>query len=188
MQIPLHGGTKVAEIVEHLPFVVVDKGQEYYVSVAGHQRPDGEWEGWLEYVPLDESDVLITPTETTQSNLSALRHWAEVLTETYVQGAFRRAVRGTAAPVDSRIAARRAEQAAAVAATVDLPDPFEMFTEDPERMRRRLSAWPRATLLNIIKASNLNPAGKSLAWLTDRQLVTFIVTAVEAQLSAGRQF
>jgi hypothetical protein len=176
----------VAEIIEHLPFVVVDNGRDYYVSAVGDRRPDGEWEGWLEYVPLDDSDVLVTPTETTQSNLPALEHWAEALTDTYVEGAFKRAVRVTAAPVESRIVATRVEQAAAVAATVDLPDPFELFIQDRVAMRQRLGAWPRATLLNIITASNLNPAGLSLAWLTDRQLVTFIVTAVEAQLAARR--
>jgi hypothetical protein len=178
----------MSEIIEHLPYNVADvHGREYYVSVAGNRRADGEWEGWLEFVPLDESEPLITPTETTQSNRGALQHWAEALTEAYVQGAFTRAVTATAAGTESRAVAERVDHAAVVAATVDLPDPFRLFTEGRETMRARLNAWPRATLLNIIAASNLNPAGKSLAWLTERQLVTFIVTAVEAQLSAGRR-
>jgi hypothetical protein len=178
----------VSEIVNHLPYTVTDThGREYYVSVAGNRRADGEWEGWLEFVPLDESDALITPTETTQANRVALQHWAEVLTETYVQGAFARAVSTAAARTQPRVVARRVDQAAIVAGTVDLPDPFRLFAEGRETMRARLNAWPRATLLNIITASTLNPAGKSLAWLSDQQLVTFILTAVEAQLSAGRR-
>jgi len=178
----------MSEIIEHLPYTMADlQGREYYVSVAGNRRADGEWEGWLEFVPLDESDALITPTETTQTNRGALQHWAEALTEAYLQGAFARAVTATAAIIEPRVVARRVNQAAAVAATVDLPDPFRLFIEGREAMRARLNAWPRATLLNIIAASNLNPAGKSLAWLSDRQLVIFIVTAVEAQLSAGRR-
>ena len=40
-------------------------------------------------------------------------------------------------------------------------------------------------LLNIIAAFDLNPAGEDLAWMSDAQLVTFIVTATEAQLSRG---
>jgi hypothetical protein len=177
----------MAEIIESLPFVVAGgAGQDFYVSVAGAQRSDGEWEGWLEFVPLDESDALITPTETTQPNRAALQHWAGVLSETYVQGAFERAVAATVAPPDFRMVSTRIDKSATFAATVDLPDPFELHTQGRETMRKRLSAWPRATLLNIIAASNLNPAGKSLSWLTDHQLVTFIVTAVEAQLSAGR--
>ena len=176
------------EIIAHLPYTITDlHGRRYYVSVAGARRADGEWEGWLEYVPLDESDALITPTETTQSNRGSLLHWADALTETYVQGAFARAVAATAADTESRMAAARADHAAAVAATVDLPDPFRLFAEGRDTMRARLNAWPRAILLNIIAASNLNPAGLSLAWLSDFQLVTFIITAVEAQLSAGRR-
>jgi len=178
----------VPEIIDHLPYTVTDTdGVEYYVSVAGSRRADGEWEGWLEFVPLDDSDALITPTETTQTNRIALQHWAAVLTDTYVQGAFARAVSMAEADTEPRVVAARADQAAVVAGTVDLPDPFRLFTEGRETMRARLNAWPRATLLNIITASALNPAGKSLAWLSDRQLVTFIVTAVEAQLSAGRR-
>ena len=178
----------MSEIIEHLPYTITDaQGRPYYVSVAGARRADGEWEGWLEYVPLDESDALITPTETTQTNRGSLLHWADGLTETYVQGAFARAVAATAADTESRRVAERADQAAAVAATVDLPDPFRLYAEGRETMRARLNAWPRAILLNIIAASNLNPAGLSLAWLSDLQLVTFIMTAVEAQLSAGRR-
>lgn len=178
----------MSEIIEHLPFTITDReGREYYISVAGSRRADGEWEGWLEYVPLDESDALITPTETTQSNRGALEHWAEALTEAYVQGGFARAVTATAAGTKSRVVAERVDRAAAVAATVDLPDPFRLYSEGRDVMRARLNAWPRPILLNIITASNLNPAGKSLAWLSDRQLVTFIITAVEAQLSAGRR-
>lgn len=178
----------MAEIIEHLPYTVTDaQGRQYYVSVAGNRRADGEWQGWLEYVPLDDSDPLITSTETTQSNRGALQHWAEGLTETYVQGAFARTVAATAAGTAPRVVAERVDHAAVVAATVDLPDPFRLFDEGRETMRSRLNAWPRATLLNIIAASNLNPAGLSLAWLSDRQLVTFIVTAVEAQLAAGRR-
>ena len=179
----------MSEIISDLPYRVVDsQGGEFYVSVAGERRSDGEWEGWLEFVPLDESDALLTPTETTQSNRSALQHWADTLTETYVQGAFPRAVAATADARGSRVAAQRVTSAAAVAAaTVDLPDPFELYRHGRETMRARLGALPRSTLLNIIAANELNPARKSLAWLSDRQLVTFVVTAVEAQFAAGRR-
>ena len=177
----------MAEIIADLPYRVVDShGDEFYVSVVGEQRIDGEWESWLEFVPLDESDVLLTNIETTQSNRSALQHWADTLTETYVQGAFRRAVAATAGAMGSRLAARPMASTAAVeAATVDLPDPFDLYRHGRDTMRARLSALPRGILLNIIVASDLNPARKSLVWLSDRQLVTFIITAVEAQLAAG---
>ena len=57
------------ERIADLPYGVIDAtGAEYYASIAAEQRLDGIWEAWLEYVPLDESDPLVTPTETTQSH------------------------------------------------------------------------------------------------------------------------
>ena len=176
------------ETIVDLRHRVIDPdGTEFYVSVAGEQRSDREWEGWLEFVPLDESDVLLTPTETTQSSRAALQHWAETLTGTYVQGAFPRAVAATGDATRVRVVARRAMPSAAAAATIDVPDPFQLLRDRPETMATRLDALPRATLLNIIAASDLNPAGESLASLNDRQLVTFIVTAADAQLRIGRR-
>ena len=178
----------MSDLIADLPFQVIDRqGHEFYVSAVGEPRSDGEWEGWLEYVPLDDSDVLVTRTETTQSSRAALERWAETLTRTYVEGAFVRADIGTNDAVRARLVARRAEMAAAVRAKVDLPDPFQLFALGAERMRARLNALPRSTLLEIITAFELNPAGKSLAWLNDRQLVTFIVTATEVQLRQGRR-
>lgn len=179
----------MAELIADLPFRVVDaEGREFYVSVAGNPRLDGEWEGWLEYAPLDESEVLLTRTETTQSNRAALERWAAALTDTYVQGAFQRAVTATTDLLGSRVVTRRADVAAAVeSATTDLPDPFELIQLGTDRMRGRLNALPRTTLLSIIAAFGLNPAGKSLTWLSDRQLVTFIVTATEVQARQARR-
>ena len=103
-----------------------------------------------------------------------------------IQGAFHRGVPATADPLLARLVARRADPAAVMRATVELPDPFQLFELGSERMRARLSALPRSILLEIVTAFELNPAGKSLAWLSDRQLVTFIVTATEVQLRQGR--
>ena len=71
----------MSEIILDLPYRVIGtSGEEHYVSVAGDQRPDGQWEAWLEYVPIDESIPLLTPTETTQTSRSGLVRWAEGLT------------------------------------------------------------------------------------------------------------
>ena len=178
----------MAELVADLPSRVIDsEGREFYVSVVGNPRLDGEWEGWLEYVPLDESEVLLTRIETTQSNRAALERWAAALTDIYVEGAFQRAVAATPNLLGSHVVARRADVAAIESATTDLPDPFELIQLGTDRMRARLNALPRVTLLSIIAASGLNPAGKSLTWLSDRQLVTFIVTATEVQTRQARR-
>ena len=94
------------EHVADLPYRIVDaSGSEYYSSVAAEQRADGVWEAWLEYVPTDESEPLVTPTETTQSSRADVIRWADALTDTYIEGAFDRAVQATVET--SRVVARR---------------------------------------------------------------------------------
>ena len=160
----------MAELIADLPSRVIDsEGREFYVSVVGNPRLDGEWEGWLEYVPFDESEVLLTRIETTQSNRAALERWAAALPDTYVQGAFQRTVAATPDLLGSRVMAHRAVMAAVENATTDLPNPFELIQLGTDRMRARLNALPGVTLLSIIAASGLNPAGKSLTWLSARR-------------------
>jgi hypothetical protein len=77
--------------------------------------------------------------------------------------------------------------AAADIAAAELPDPFELFALGKMEMRVHLSALPRSTLLAIIDAFGLNPPGKSLTWLTQYQLVIFIITAVEVQSMRRRR-
>jgi hypothetical protein len=181
------------ELITDLPYRIVDAaGSEYYASVAAEQRSDGMWEAWLEYVATDESDPLLTPTETTQSSHADVVRWADTLTDTYVEGAFERAESVTV-DASPRVVARRILVDSPEAASVtevqdDLPDPFDLYAGGVTTMRARLAALPRSMLLDIIAAFGLNPAGRSLAWLSDRQLVTFIVTAVEVQSTSGKRW
>ena len=176
----------MAEIIADLTHRIIDAaGEEFYVRVAGEPRPDGIWEGWLEYVPLGESEVLLTPIETTQPNRVALEHWAGALTDTFVEGAFARAVRASTDPV-ARLTAIRDPWNPWVTPGVGAPDPFELLPSDREAMRATFGALTRPMLLSVIAEYGLNPAGKSLAWLSDRQLVTFIIIATEARALTGR--
>jgi hypothetical protein len=182
------GGRLMAdELIADLPYRVIDaNGVEYYAGVAAEQRADGQWEAWLEYVPVDDTDALLTHTETTQPTHADVVRWADTLSETYVQGAF---VRAVAATSDSRLVSRRVDLAVAAAdiPTAELPDPFELFALGKTEMRLRLRTLPRSTLLAMIAAFGLNPPGTSLSWLTQQQLVVFIVTAVEVQSARGRR-
>jgi len=176
----------MSEVIADLAYRLRDaEGREFLVSVAAAQRLAGNWEGWLEFVPLDGTGPLITPIETTQSNRAALQHWAEALEATYVQGAFRRAVAASGEDHESRLAARAVPFEPGPLNDVDLPDPFQLFESGREAMRTRLHALSRLLLQKIIETYGLNPAAKDLSWLSDRQLVTFIVTAVEAQIAMG---
>ena len=104
-----------------------------------------------------------------------------------MQGAFARAVRAATDAIVDRALARQLPQVVRTTPLADLPDPFLLFDDGRDTMRARLSALPRPMLLDIITEFGLNPAGKSLSWLGDHQLVTFIVTAVEAQIRSGRR-
>jgi hypothetical protein len=175
----------MTELIADLPYRVVDtSGVEYFAGVAAEQRADGQREAWLEYVPADESDALLTNTETTQLTRADVVRWAEGLGETYVQGAFDRAI---AATTGSRLVSRRFGGEVAVdLPTIDLPDPFELFALGRAEMQARLLALPRSTLLAIIATFGLNSPGRSLSWLTNYQLVIFIITAAEVQSARGR--
>lgn len=181
----------MSELIVDLPYRVIDAdGEEYFVSAAGQTRVDGRWDVWPEYVPVDESDPLLTPTETTQQTRVDVLHWVDALTETYVQGAFSRAVSAGAEALpafrERRTVAEAAAEAAIDAVRGEVPDPFALYEGGGSAMRLRLSSLPRATLLQIIAMFDLNPAGKSLSWLSRNQLVTFIITAVDVQSRMSR--
>ena len=171
------------EIIADLETTVVSPQRiEYYVQVVGEQLSSGMWESWLEFVPLDDTlNVLITKTATTQSTREDVVHWSETLTMTYLQGAFDRAVQ----PRGGRTLVRRY-----VTTATDVLAPFDPFELLPllgkAALRARLRPLSRPELLAMIRKYDLNPARKSLTRLSDSQLATFIVTAVEVQTVQGR--
>lgn len=159
-----------------------EDGSEYYVQVAG-EPVGGVWEAWLEFVPLDDSlDVLMTRTETTQPTRDDVVRWATTLTPVFLQGAFARAVRATSG---TRVVVRNYQT---TTTDVLVPfDPFQVFRISELELRGRLRLLARSELLAMIEQYGLNPAEKSLARLTESQLVTFIITAVEVQLGLQRR-
>jgi hypothetical protein len=62
-------------------------------------------------------------------------------------------------------------------------DPFEIGSRNLDLLHQELGALNRPRLLNIITAFALNPGEEDVSWMSDRQLMQFIVTAVEAQLA-----
>src|ERR1051325_7467637 len=173
----------MSEVIADLDTTVTSPaGHEYYVQVVGEQLPTRRWESWLEFVPLDEGmDVLLTNTETTQATRDDLVRWAMTLAPPYIQGAFARAIR----VMTGRRLVRKYD--ATVGDVVAPLDPFHVSQLGKPELRMGLRRLTRAELLAVIQGYDLNPAGKSLTWLSDSQLVTFIVTAVEVQTLQGRR-
>jgi hypothetical protein len=172
------------EIIAHLDYTVMDQtGRSYFVNVGGEHTGDGHWEAWLEFVPLDDTELLLTNTETIQPTRAAVAHWVETLGQPYIQGAFERAT------LQNALGRKRLSTATYEPDTLgSIPavDPFEILKLGKHVLRVELEPLTRAELLTIIELHNLNPAHLSLVRLSTSQLVTFIVTATEAQLSQGR--
>ena len=74
---------------EYAETIVAD-GCEYIARAYGAERPDGHWEGWIEFVA-DDGPPLSTDRETTQASGAALGYWASGLEPVYLEGAFARA-------------------------------------------------------------------------------------------------
>jgi hypothetical protein len=68
-------------------------GRLYHAAVYARQRPDGLWEGWLEFRVAEPGRVLRTNRETVQSSERDMEVWATGLEPIYLEGAFERASR-----------------------------------------------------------------------------------------------
>ncbi|HXQ77667.1 MAG TPA: hypothetical protein VN797_05645 [Gemmatimonadaceae bacterium] len=81
----------MSEILVKFDEAVVDpSGVRYFPRAAGRQRPDGLWEGWIEFVAADETRSIESGRESTQPNRRDLEYWAQGLTRAYLQGALGR--------------------------------------------------------------------------------------------------
>ena len=68
-------------------------GARYFVEAMGRQREDGLWEGYLEFLPVnDRTERIVSDRETTQPNRQAVEYWSTGLEPIYFEGAFSRAI------------------------------------------------------------------------------------------------
>ena len=179
----------VAEVLREFDEPIVHPSGTYHARVLGRLAEDGMWEGWLEFVPLEPGKpVAVSPVESRQPQREYLEYWAQGLSVVYAEGALDRALhplavrpRVTGPPLSERPAPRPVTPPVRVVPEPVL-DPFEVGRRNLDILRQELHALDRPRLLNIITAFDLNPASKDVAPLSDEQLVTFIVVAVEAQM------
>ncbi len=180
------------EVLVSFEHPIGDDLGDYHARAVGRLADDGMWEGWLEFVPIGgTTELLLTGIESRQPEHEHLLYWATGLTPVYLDGALERArhpatvrVRQVELPasdgpkprdrVVSRVMPRGPEP---------VLDPFEIGARSLDVLHQELGALNRPRLLNIITAYELNAAGKDLSWMSDRQLVQFIVTSVEAQFT-----
>lgn len=181
----------MAELLVSYDTPVIHKTGRYHVRGVGRQAEDRMWDGWFEFEPLDDdaAPVVIGPVESRQPEYHDLLYWATGITPVFLEGALHRAlhpltvqVRVDDPPVSNAPAPRLHHARAGSAKPEAILDPFEIGERSLDILRQELGALNRPRLLNIIAAYDLDPAGEDLSWMTDAQLVTFIVTATEVQL------
>jgi hypothetical protein len=92
------------------------RGDAYRVSLLGRCRPDGVWEGRIQFEPGGGGGVVMTtPVESTQPNEGSLLQWASGLGVAFFEGAFDRAL----ASVDQKKQRRPVKAVTADSANVD---------------------------------------------------------------------
>lgn len=143
-------------------------GKTYFAQAVGREVEAGLWQGWLEFqTGTDESDALASGRETTQPNRTNLEYWAQGLTKIYLEGALARAIAlaeppRERAPMDaepSRFAepARREAPPPARASVSPRPilDPFQVYAQGEEILRRELNALSRDHIETLVTAYRL---------------------------------
>lgn len=183
----------MAEVLATFTTPVTDQFGSYYPRAVGRHAPDGMWEGWIEFLPVDGgSDVLVTAVETHQPERQHLVYWATGLSQVYMEGALHRARNPTTVrvpvidePISDRPASRRIVVERVVPKPEPVLDPFEIGARNIDILRQELTALNRPRLLNIISGFDL-ARNADLTQMTDAELIGFIVAAVETHLSRAR--
>jgi hypothetical protein len=153
----------------------------YTALACGRERPDGMWEGWLEFVAEDGSEVLRSSRETTQPNFTDLEYWATGVTPVYLEGAMQRALNPPAVAPPSNATP------AAVESPVTEPvlNPFSVYAKGEDLLRRQLAALSPRHLRAIVLAYELAPGTNlDLEVLTAPELIALIVVSVRSRLAA----
>ncbi len=96
MKVNRSGDTLMAEtpelIQQYSNLVSNGDGAEYTVQSWARKTSQGQWEGWLEYHPLEDTRaVKKTAPVTSQPGRRDLTHWAAALGHSYLEAAFDRA-------------------------------------------------------------------------------------------------
>jgi hypothetical protein len=180
----------MAEVFEEFSDVLVDEnGVRYRAHVCGAEMPDGKWQGWLEFVPLDGAAAIRSGRETTQPNRKDMLYWATGLTPVYLEGALERALK----PVVVRTVTRDEpafDGPAPIVHTEGKPNPeheavlnpFSVYEKGEALLRSQLKALSPWHLVNIIERYGLSDESRVLLnRVTSAALIETIVSAVATE-------
>jgi hypothetical protein len=85
----------MSEILRSFAETIRDDSGEYFARVVGRPAPNGMWEAWLEFLPVNgtAADTLVSPVESRQAERAHLVYWASGLSPVYAEGSLHRAQR-----------------------------------------------------------------------------------------------
>ena len=185
----------MAETLQQYPgTIVADDGTEYEARVCASPMPDGLWQGWIEFVPVEDArdgGPIRSPRETTQPNRLDAVYWASGLSRIYLEGALRRArakpvavpVAEAPPPIFEEPKPGLSSPAVGVAPSSIL-NPFSLYEKGETLLRQELSAMSTWHLVNIILDYELSGEPvEALNRKSSTALINLIVSAVRA--SAG---
>ena len=170
--------------------VVAPDGSIYEARACGGPMDGGMWEGWIEFVPIDEGEPLRSPRETTQPNRIDTEYWATGLTPVYLEGALRRTLDAPIAVVITppQPAVFSGPARGAHSERVSVLDPFSVYAKGEALLRAQLGALSSWHLVNIITAYELSDEPASaLNRRGSPELIETIVSAVRAERAASPQ-
>lgn len=175
-------------------------GKVYFAQAVGKEVEGGLWHGWLEFqAVVGEPDALASGRETTQPNRTNLEYWAQGLTKIYLEGALARAISLTESPREIRPTEAEPSLFTAPASRDRTPppatlsasprpilDPFQVYAQGEEILRRELTALSRDHVESIAIAYRIGASAPSGINQTSKpDLIDAIVKAVRGNQARG---
>jgi hypothetical protein len=170
-------------------------GSRWTPRACGRAQAGGLWEGWIEFEPANPSDrALRTSRESMQPNRDDLMYWAQGLSQTYLEGALKRAISGPpararrtidAAPRFNEPAAATISSSGAVAPRAVL-NPFEVYQQGEDILVRQLAAIGAPHLRDIAVAYGF-ASREAVAGETLESLASTILAGVRNPRSVRRR-
>ncbi len=173
-------------LVDFTESVISKAGHAYAARACGRPTESGTWEGWIEFLPADGAAPIRSARETTQPNRDDTVYWATGLTPVFLEGSLDRALNPVvrAEPAPPQVPAYD-ESAPPLAAAPPVGEsvfnPFSVYRNGEDMLRRQLNALSAWHLVNVIRAFDLSDqAPAALSATPDNVLVELIVSQVRA--------
>jgi len=168
-------------------------GRKFFAQAAGKETDGGLWEGWLEFLPADDSsEPLCSERETTQPNRKNVEYWAQGLTKVYLEGALNRSLKpsgvvrqSTEQPREpSRFSAPRQVSRAPLSNVTGrrpILDPYAVYAQGEQILRSELGALSRDQVETIATAYGFSsPESTAAGTASGTDLVETVVEGVRS--------